>query len=367
MTQHACGIGFDNLRDSERRRLAAAEELFDPATFRHLERIGIRAGMRRLEVGGGTGSVARWMIVWLILVSAAVEGQEQPAQQPTLPVERKADLLLSPIDCCTAEWWRDSESRTATARLLLAGASFATLYSLSDPPRDARWDGRNSFDEGVRDGLMGTSRSMRKAADTSSDVLLYSLAVGLLVDDLFRWTEFPNIRSVRFAPDKWHSLAVDLSWTFTNLVVTEAAKVGAGRERPYVRPCRNDGNYVPDCNEGRDDHASFFSGHASWSATSAGLLCARHVNGSTADTYDWAVCGVASGASVATGLLRITAEKHYFSDVLVGWGFGALFGYVLPTWFDYAIESNPDGSRVTRELMPIVAPDRAGLAYALTF
>jgi SAM-dependent methyltransferase len=37
------------------------EELFDPATTERLERIGVSAGWRALEVGAGRGSVAAWL------------------------------------------------------------------------------------------------------------------------------------------------------------------------------------------------------------------------------------------------------------------------------------------------------------------
>jgi SAM-dependent methyltransferase len=61
VSEAAYGIGSSNAWSDEQRRLAAAELMFDPGTFRHLETIGITAGMRCLELGGGGGSVARWM------------------------------------------------------------------------------------------------------------------------------------------------------------------------------------------------------------------------------------------------------------------------------------------------------------------
>jgi SAM-dependent methyltransferase len=45
----------------ERDRLRALEVLFDPATTRHLARLGLRDGWRCLEVGAGAGSIARWL------------------------------------------------------------------------------------------------------------------------------------------------------------------------------------------------------------------------------------------------------------------------------------------------------------------
>ena len=55
------GLGLSNEASEEQRRLFAAEMVLDPGTFRHLDSIGIASGMRCLEVGGGAGSVARWL------------------------------------------------------------------------------------------------------------------------------------------------------------------------------------------------------------------------------------------------------------------------------------------------------------------
>jgi SAM-dependent methyltransferase len=45
----------------ERRRLTLQEQILDPMTFGHLERIGVQAGWRCLEVGAGAGSVVSWL------------------------------------------------------------------------------------------------------------------------------------------------------------------------------------------------------------------------------------------------------------------------------------------------------------------
>jgi SAM-dependent methyltransferase len=52
---------FDNEWEKERERLAGLEALYDPGTIRHLESIGISAGWRCLEIGGGGGSIVRWL------------------------------------------------------------------------------------------------------------------------------------------------------------------------------------------------------------------------------------------------------------------------------------------------------------------
>ena len=52
---------FDQGWRQERDRLRALEALFDSATTRRLAGLGLRDGRRCLEVGAGTGSIARWL------------------------------------------------------------------------------------------------------------------------------------------------------------------------------------------------------------------------------------------------------------------------------------------------------------------
>src|SRR5690242_3776589 len=52
---------FDNAWQQARDRLQAAEELLDPGTIHHFDRLGVCEGWRCLEVGAGAGSIARWL------------------------------------------------------------------------------------------------------------------------------------------------------------------------------------------------------------------------------------------------------------------------------------------------------------------
>jgi SAM-dependent methyltransferase len=52
---------FDNAWADAERRLSMLEACYDPGTERRLDAIGVRSGWRCLEVGGGAGSVARWL------------------------------------------------------------------------------------------------------------------------------------------------------------------------------------------------------------------------------------------------------------------------------------------------------------------
>lgn len=51
------GYLLDNRRAEAGTRFAAFAELFDPVTFRHVDALGVGAGMRCWEVGAGGASV----------------------------------------------------------------------------------------------------------------------------------------------------------------------------------------------------------------------------------------------------------------------------------------------------------------------
>jgi ubiquinone/menaquinone biosynthesis C-methylase UbiE len=52
---------LDNAAEQAAERFASLESCFDSVTIRHLEDIGVASGWSCLEVGGGGGSVARWL------------------------------------------------------------------------------------------------------------------------------------------------------------------------------------------------------------------------------------------------------------------------------------------------------------------
>ncbi len=52
---------LDNADPAELERLRRVEATLDPGTIRHLEALGVTTGWRCLEVGGGGGSITRWL------------------------------------------------------------------------------------------------------------------------------------------------------------------------------------------------------------------------------------------------------------------------------------------------------------------
>jgi SAM-dependent methyltransferase len=56
---------FPHSAENESRRLELLEQRLDPLTKRRMERLGVRRGARCLEIGGGRGSITRWMSEWV--------------------------------------------------------------------------------------------------------------------------------------------------------------------------------------------------------------------------------------------------------------------------------------------------------------
>jgi SAM-dependent methyltransferase len=88
--------------DEERARLEAHEALWDDATFRRLDGVGVGAGWRCLEIGAGTGSVARWLVERVGRTGHVVATDVDtrwlaPAAGPTLEV-RHHDVTDDPLE-----------------------------------------------------------------------------------------------------------------------------------------------------------------------------------------------------------------------------------------------------------------------------
>jgi membrane-associated phospholipid phosphatase len=241
--------------------------------------------------------------------------------------------------------------------ILLVGATAGLQFGVS-PPESPRWDSSNGFDDSVRSGLRLSSGKARRTAADLSSAFLAGNALLLMTD----WVLERQAYSVT------ESLRTDSTWLVSNALVTRGLKLATARERPFAADC-GAGAVTPGRGVCDSDNASFPSGHASLSSTLAGLLCARRLHRPDRGLVDLLLCGGASGLAVATGIMRISADEHYATDVLAGWASGLVFGYVLPSHFHY-------GKRAWRKqaarppshfITPIVGSELWGLRYDVTF
>jgi len=169
------------------------------------------------------------------------------------------------------------------------------------------------------------------SAAISSDVLLYGSMI--LPEILF--LADPATRKSPVRP------AVVMSQVFAvNFGLTSLTKELVHRTRPYAY----DPLVPPDIRMQRDARRSFFSGHTSASAAMcfgyATIWTSYHPD-SRLKPLVWA--GAALVPAV-TGYMRVRAGEHFLSDVLAGYGTGALCGWLVAKWHRKTKRNLPNAS-----------------------
>jgi membrane-associated phospholipid phosphatase len=244
---------------------------------------------------------------------AAQPATKPPAKPQAKPASKSVELRINlPLDLGIT---------------LGAGAIWLTTELLTDQlaPSDCRWcdrnadgsNGLNGFDSSLRSALrwkhLGTARTL---SDVFSLVLAPSVGTG--IGALVTWHD-----------DRLDELPEDILLVAEAAMlagtVTQLAKFTVGRERPYVH-IRSPSERVR--LRSSADNLSFFSGHAALAfalATSAGTVASMR-------RYSLAPVMWAAGLTFATtgAYLRIAADRHYASDVLVGTLTGAAIGFAVP-------------------------------------
>jgi membrane-associated phospholipid phosphatase len=230
------------------------------------------------------------------------------------------------------------------------------------PPDRPSWEGNNAFDDTIRGWLVASSREGRRvAAKVSDDLVLAGAAFPFAVD-------LPVVLFVHGQPSvMWQMLMMDLEANAVAGVVNNTLFHYGGRARPNTQNCNADASYDSFCNS-PGDNASFPSGHVLTIATAAGLVCVHHrylpIYGS--DAADTGSCVLMAAATVATGIARIVADRHFATDVLSGALIGFSSGYGLP-WLLHYRTGDVAGSGEARPsiaLLPMAGPGLLGLSVA---
>lgn len=184
-------------------------------------------------------------------------------------------------------------------------------------PLDCRWCASNGFD----DALRGLRHSNPRTADVTSDVISYAvapLAAGGLLAAAAAHDGEPR------------DLVVDLLMVAQAGVATgligDVVRWGTGRERPSVHALPEAEKATTDRPE--ENNLSFFSGHVAIAfalAVSSGTVAS--IRRRRLAPAIWAT-GLTVAA--ATSYLRVAADEHYATDVLVGIAVGAGIGLAVP-------------------------------------
>ncbi len=235
-------------------------------------------------------------------------------------------------------------SRTA-AITVSAATSWLTLELLRNSivDNDCRWcdsDGPGSselnfLDKGMRSKLLWNNPG--KAA-LGSNLALYGGAMGATLG-LTAISAISAGKSSNVGED----MLIIAESTFLALTVNTVSKIAFQRQRPYAHAATMSGAGLLETSA--DDNLSFFSGHTTLAfslAVSAGTVASMR-------DYDLAplIWGVGLTSAAATGYLRIAADKHYTTDVLVGAAVGSVFGFAVPYFLHGKRGSGDEGMGLT--------------------
>jgi len=242
--------------------------------------------------------------------------------------------------------------------VILASAGAATVMLALGEREEPRWTAAGPVDRAARRGLALGTRRGRERISLASDALLLALMLyPVLVDALL-------VAGV--AEQEWEvakQLAViDLQSLMLSYLVSMGTSRYVARQRPFMRECDTDPDYAKECTEQNffaERNTSFIGGHALVAFSAAGLVCVHHqyldLYGSNA--ADTAACGVALAAAGGVFGMRMAAERHWLSDMLVGAGLGLAAGWLLPA---FAYYRRTPGSSATGWMSPMVAPTPGG-------
>ncbi len=156
-----------------------------------------------------------------------------------------------------------------------------------------------------------TARPLNLVSSKWSDVLQISLLILPSVFILYRSIEEIGILGVMFAE------TILLSQGLVRLT-----KGCVTRYRPYTYYENNTNTTYPT--------DSFYSGHTTMAFTSAAFFTTVFSGYHPDSVWKYVVGSITFGLASTVGVLRITAGKHFLSDVLVGAAIGSLIGWFVP-------------------------------------
>jgi hypothetical protein len=214
-----------------------------------------------------------------------------------------------------------------TTGVTAAGAVAITLFVKDPAPH---WDGGIPSDDEFHNFFRAKTKDGRIRAQIVSDHLHQ-------INFVFGLTEAPVMAALH---GQWElawqlSMINAQSYALAGVIQLGAARL-VGRVRPRATECEETKSTEFPCNHGGPT-LSFISGHAMTSFVSAGLMCAHHGRlplwgGGFGDV---AACVSMLASATATGFLRVVADKHYTSDVMLGSLMGFAIGYAMPMLMHY--------------------------------
>jgi membrane-associated phospholipid phosphatase len=218
-------------------------------------------------------------------------------------------------------------------------------------PDACRWCEGNAFDDGVRGAL-------RWDDTAAADAISYVLGFGLL-PALMLGVNAASARDAGAAVQGAEDLLLVVEAVAFASALNQTTKFLVGRERPFVHALDDEEKLLTD--KPSDNNLSFFSGHTT-------LAFAAAVSGATVATlrgydtapYLWVIGGL---MALTTGYLRIAADRHYLSDVLVGAALGSLVGWAVPWLHQASVWGDEDSETTERTSFMLGPPVSFGMVF----
>jgi len=224
--------------------------------------------------------------------------------------------------------WRWKRFSTANYLLTTAGAGLTLAMAIAKPQAQHHLSGGILFDESVRNALRVDTLPNRYIFRDASDVGLSLMVSWPFVADALTTAWW--YRGSREAAQEM--ALIDLETLAVSGAIQGVTNVLVSRERPYGRDCGSEElpSDAIDC-ANSVHYRSFFSGHSSFSFTSAALICVHHFKNELLGA-PWDALSCAGGYAVATttATFRVMGDMHYATDVLTGALLGTIVGYGVP-------------------------------------
>lgn len=252
--------------------------------------------------------------------------------------------------------WKNLNKQTITRAGLSLG--LLAVYQASELGKGAilndqpRWTDEeiNAYDQ-LGEKLRWDPDGLDKGAASMSDVML---ALTVASTPFLALAE--GSRGACLAEDS----AAIVETTSAILLLTQAAKFAAKRERPFARDLSEE-EREEICLKPRecvDVNLSFFSGHSSMTfgvTLAAATIAAERGYPSALAVYTFGTLGAG-----LTAYLRVAAGKHYLSDVTLGALVGVGLGYAIPKY----LHPLTQGKEREAHLVPLLDKDLQGVALS---
>jgi membrane-associated phospholipid phosphatase len=278
----------------------------------------------------------------LLLASAQSARAQPPEPAPQVLAPRGETIGMERKRLVWDErWHRFRPIEYATTAVTGAGALY--FLAVAKPPDHPKWQGPILFDENVRDAVRVRSPQALATWTKVGDAMNLAVVGQVIVlDGIVLPLAAGN-------PDLAFQLTLMNTQVFAaSGLVLAGLYTTTGRARPSYGECVAQRSNDPQCGSG--SFTDFPSGHAGTAFAAAGIACATHAHVPLYGGGGWDVAACVETLMLATGsgMIRVIADRHYTSDVLVGGGIGFLFGYGLPSLLHFGFGQRTVGTLVDR-------------------